>query len=127
LLLGVAPLALLSLPALSDGADVHITNDGTEDIMVTVYDTSVGPRAVVFSQRVNGFTTIPVNVSLDSAGRANISWTAVTVDPNNPKCGHADRIGLPESASVHVRADAECGANQPAATAAAFEESSSSD
>jgi hypothetical protein len=121
LLLSVTPLMLLSTPALSDGVAVNITNDGTEDIVVTVYDMSLGPKAVILSQRVNGFTTIPVNVSQDAHGRANLAWTAVTVDPHNRKCGHADRMDLGKSASVNVHADADCGVSQPSATGASFE------
>jgi hypothetical protein len=122
LLLSISPLWLLSMPALGDGVAVNITNDGTEDIVVTIYDMSLGPRAAILSQRVNGFTTIPVNISQDAFGRANLAWTAVTVDPNNRKCGHADQMGLADSALVKVHADADCGAGQAAATAASFED-----
>jgi hypothetical protein len=120
--LGATPLVLLSAVAWSDGLTVNVTNDGTEDIQVTVYDTSVGPKAMVLSQRVTGFTTVPVTVSQDATGRANLAWTAVTIDPNNRKCGHADRTGLSDAASVHVRADADCRPDQPAAALTSFEE-----
>jgi hypothetical protein len=122
LLLGVTPLALLSAVAWSDGVTVNVTNDGTEDIQVTVYDTTVGPKAMILSQRVTGFTTVPVTVSQDATGRANLAWTAVTIDPNNRKCGHADRTGLTDASSVHVRADAECRPDQPAAALTSFDE-----
>ena len=117
-------LWLLSTRAIADGVPVTVTNDGTEDIVVTIYDTTVGPKALVLSQRINGFTTIPVNLSQDSTGRANMAWTAVTVDPSHRRCGHADRPGLADSSSVTVHADAECGedaaanaASQPAPVA----------
>jgi len=110
LLLSVAPLVLLSAPALGDGVVVNITNDGTVDIVVTVYDMSLGSRAQILSQRVNGFTTIPVTISQDATGLANLAWTAVTVDPNDRKCGHADRLGLGNSATVKVHADTQCSA-----------------
>jgi hypothetical protein len=116
------PLAFLATPALSgDGVSLNITNDGTDDILVTVYDTTLGPNAVVLSHtRINGFTTIPLSVAPDASGRANISWTAVSADANDRKCGHADNIGLGDSASVSVRADSTCGASQPSATAVTY-------
>ena len=120
--LSAAALLLWGSRALADGVPVTITNDGTEDIVVTVYDTTVGPRAVILSQRINGFTTIPVYMSQDSTGLANMAWTAVTVDPNHRLCGHADRTGLGDSAAVTVHADAECGSSQASAKAASLEE-----
>ncbi len=107
LMFGIAPL-LLATTAFADDVPVNITNDGTDAIMVTVYDMSVRPRAKIFSQRVNGFATIPVNVSSDSTGRANIAWTAVTVDPSERKCGHAVREGLGTSSAVNVHATENC-------------------
>ena len=106
------PLLLLSTTAAGglNGIDVTIANDGTEDVVVTVYDTSTQPNGVVLShERINGFTKIPVSLAADETGRANLAWTAVTVDPRSRKCGHASTAGLTDSASVTVRADAACG------------------
>jgi len=95
------PILLLGSAALGgEGIQVSIKNDGTDDILVTVYDMTLGPNAVVLSHaRVNGFTTIPLSVAPDATGRANVSWTAVTADANGRKCGHADQLGLGDSAS----------------------------
>ena len=111
LMLGTAPLLLVSAAALGgEGVMVNITNDGTEDIVVTVYDMTVGPHAVVLSHaRINGFTTIPVSVSPDGTGRANLSWSAITADATARKCGHADNVVLTDSSSVTVHADSSCG------------------
>jgi hypothetical protein len=112
LLLSCAPLLLVSAAALGglNGVDVTITNDGTEDVVVTVYDTSTRPRSVVMShERINGFTRIPVSLSPDESGRGNIAWTAVSADSSNRKCGHASTQGLTDSASVQVHADGDCG------------------
>jgi hypothetical protein len=119
LCMAALPLALLALPALGgEGVSLNVTNDGTEDIVVTVYDTTLGPNAVVLSHvRINGFTTIPLSVAPDATGRANISWTAISADSNDRKCGHADNVGLGDSSSVTVRADSSCGTSQPSATA----------
>jgi hypothetical protein len=105
------PLLLLGPAALGglNGVDVKITNDGTEDIVVTVYDASTQPNSVVLShERINGFTSVPVSLVADAAGRANLSWTAVTADPNARKCGHESKLGLIDAASVSVHADSSC-------------------
>ena len=106
------PLLLVSAAAVGglNGIDVTIANDGTEDVVVTVYDTSIQPHGVVLSrERINGFTKIPVSLAADENGRANLAWTAVTVDPRSNKCGHATRAGLTDSALVSVHADSACG------------------
>jgi hypothetical protein len=113
LMLSCLPLLALSTAAVGglNGVDVTITNDGTEDVVVTVYDTSTQPNSVVLAhERINGFTRIPVSLSADDSGRGNLAWTAVTVDPRSRKCGHEDKVGLSDSASVDVHADAECNA-----------------
>jgi hypothetical protein len=94
-----------------NGVDVTIANDGTEDVIVTLYDMSTQPNGVVFArERINGFTKIPVSLAADESGRANLAWTAVTVDSRSRRCGHATRVGLTDSALVSVHADAECAA-----------------
>lgn len=115
LILSGLPLLLLSTAAVGglNGVDVTITNDGTEDVIVTAYDTSLRPNSVVLvHERINGFTRIPVSLSPDETGRANIAWTAVSVEGNSRKCGHDSTTGLTDSASVNVHADAECGSAQ---------------
>jgi hypothetical protein len=92
-----------------DGVEVNITNDSTDDIVVTVYDMTIGPNAVVLAHaRINGFTTVPVSVAPDGAGRANLAWTAVTADSDGRKCGHAEDLGLRDESSLTVHADASC-------------------
>ncbi len=111
LLLSAIPLVMLSTAAVGglNGVDVTISNDGTEDVVVTVYDTSTQPSSVVLShERINGFTRIPVSLAPDDSGRGNLAWTAVSADPNSRKCGHASTQGLVDSASVHVHADTAC-------------------
>jgi hypothetical protein len=63
---------------------------------------------VLASERINGFTRIPVALSLDETGRGNVAWTAVSVDPRSRKCGHAENTGLTDSQAVDVHVDAEC-------------------
>jgi hypothetical protein len=110
-MLSCLPLLLVSAAAVSglNGVDVTIANDGTEDVVVTVTDTSTQPNSVVLShERINGFTRIPVSLAPDETGRGNLIWTAVTVDANARKCGHAVNAGLADSASVNVHADSAC-------------------
>ena len=72
LVAGAIPLLLLGSTALGgEGVQVTIKNDGTDDILVTVYDMTVGPNAVVLAHaRINGFATIPLSVAPDETGRA---------------------------------------------------------
>jgi len=108
LILGCVPLLLAGSVLADDGVDVKITNDGTEDIVVTVYDMSTNPgKAVLINARINGFTSVPISVIADSTGRANVSWTATSVDHASPKCGHAAAV-VENAATVSVHADSTC-------------------
>ncbi len=107
LILSCLPL-LLAGTALGQGVDVKITNDGTEDILVTVYDRATSPERVVLANaRINGFTSVPISLVGDATGRASLSWTATSADPVSPKCGHADTV-VGNAASVNVHADSSC-------------------
>jgi hypothetical protein len=105
-----AVLLLLCAAAHGDGGiNLTVTNDGIVDIYVTVYDTSAKPRTTVLShQRINGFTSAPIAVSVDAAGRGNISWTAIGVDNSDPKCGRGSSNGLSGDANVNVHVDSGC-------------------
>jgi hypothetical protein len=97
--------------ALCDGVAIKLMNNGTQPVVVTVYDTSIQPyKTVLTDARINGFTSIPVSMMTDATGRANMAWTATTVDPNNRKCGHATNAGLKDADTVSVFADSTCGA-----------------
>lgn len=114
LFLCAVPLVMLSAAAVGglNGIDVTISNDGTQDVMVTVYDTSTRPASVVLSgERINGFTRIPVSLAPDENGLGNLAWTAVSTDPSNRQCGHETQQGLTDAASIHVRADSQCGSS----------------
>lgn len=93
-----------------EGIDVKITNDGTQDILVTVYDMNTNPQRVVLTNaRVNGFTSVPIWLVGDADGRANLSWVATSTDSVSRKCGHADTLAN-NADSVNVHADSSCGA-----------------
>jgi O-succinylbenzoate synthase len=110
-LLLALPLLMTRTALAGDGVQLKITNDGTQDIVVTVYDMNAKPRAILLQNaRINGFTSVPLSAIADSTGRANLAWTATTVDPNSVKCGHADTLGLRNDSAVHVHADSSCNA-----------------
>jgi len=91
-----------------EGVQIKITNDGTEDIVVTVYDMNTRPRTVILeNERINGFTSVPINVIGDSTGRANLRWTATSVDKNSRRCGH-DQATVGDDGSLNVHADSSC-------------------
>lgn len=105
-----APLLLLASTAFGgEGVDVTITNDSTEELVVTIYDESIGPNAVVLAHaHISGFTRVPVSVSPDASGHASLSWTATTTDSKFRRCGHQDGVQLGDSASLTVHADSSC-------------------
>lgn len=108
LVLSCVPL-LAAQSARADGVQVKISNDGTEDILVTVYDMNTRPKSVVVQNaRINGFSSLPISASIDASGLANLSWTATSVDPTSRKCGHDSTSGLSNDAAVHVHADSSC-------------------
>jgi hypothetical protein len=110
-MLGCVPLFMTGATALGgDGLAINVTNDGTEDIMVTVYDLNTrSHEAVLADARVNGFTSVPISAVPDAAGRANLAWTATSVDASFPKCGHASKMGLGNADSLNVHTDSSCG------------------
>jgi hypothetical protein len=109
-----AILILIAVPLLlagamrGDGVAVTITNDGAEDIMVTVYDKSTN-RIVLNNERMNGFTSVPISLVADPTGKANLSWTAISAESLSPKCGHADAV-VSNASSVNVHVDSNCNA-----------------
>jgi hypothetical protein len=109
IILGAIPLCFAGVAQGGEGVQVKITNDGTEDIVVTIYDMNTRPQRVVLENaRINGFTSVPINVIGDSTGRATISWTATSIDRNSPACGHDESVELGDSSSLRVHADSSC-------------------
>ena len=95
--------------AVSGGINLKCTNDGSVDIFVTVYDISTTPATmIVRSQRMNGFTSIPISANLDATGKASLSWTAISVDDRDRQCGHGTNTNLEDGASLNVHVDSAC-------------------
>jgi hypothetical protein len=103
------PLLMVGTALGGEGVQVKITNDGTQDIVVTVYDMNANPRVILLrNARINGFTSVPVSAIADATGRANLSWTATSTDATSTKCGHADTVALSNDSAVNVHADSSC-------------------
>lgn len=103
------PLLMIGTALGGEGLQVKITNDGTQDIVVTVYDMNANPRAILLQNaRINGFTSVPVSAIADATGHANLSWTATSSDGTSAKCGHDDTSGLRNDSAVNVHADSSC-------------------
>ncbi len=96
--------------ALGDaGLPVTITNDNSDAILVTVYDLNGSSRTALFTgQRVNGFASIPVSITVGAEGTGHLKWTAASVDTFARKCGQGDVTGLANNAEVHVSANSDC-------------------
>src|SRR5882757_530357 len=106
LVMSALPLLWAGAVLRGEGIAVTVTNDGAEDLLVTVYDKSTNPQRVVLNHaRLNGFTSVPITMVGDGAGKANLSWTAISAESSTPKCGHEDTVvGNAASVNVHVNA-----------------------
>src|ERR1700688_4829711 len=107
-------LLTLSAGATAIGDDmvaIKISNDGTDDILVTVYDMNAEPPGtVVIRQRISGFAWIPLSVTAGRAGFGHVRWTATSAVAGLHRCGRHDTRGLERDDSVPVFADSPCGA-----------------
>jgi hypothetical protein len=109
LILGCLPWLFAGMASGGEGIEVKITNDGTEDILVTVYDTNTRPRRVVLAnERINGFSSVPVTLEEDATGMANLSWTAISVDATSRRCGQGSTVAK-SADTVNVHTDSSCG------------------
>jgi hypothetical protein len=92
-----------------DMVAITITNDNTDDVLVTVYDMNTQPPGKLLDgQLINGFASVPISVAAGAGGTGHVSWTATNTDPDNVQCGHKDKPGLTNNASVHVFAHSQC-------------------
>lgn len=109
-LFGLVLTMLVSVTAVGDDmVAIRISNDGTDDIIVTVYDMNAEPPgAVVVHQRINGFAWIPVSVTAGAAGMGHVRWTATSSKAGVRRCGHQDTRGLASDDAVQIYADSPC-------------------
>ena len=63
LVIGAIPLLIGGADALGDeGISIHIANDGTADLYVTVNDANLH-APIIEHQRLNGFATLPITAT----------------------------------------------------------------
>jgi hypothetical protein len=92
-----------------DKVAIQVTNDNTDDVIVSLYDMNTTPRSKLLShQRINGFASIPIAVTAGADGNGHVYWTAVSAKSGARQCGRKDKPGLAADASVHVYAKADC-------------------
>jgi hypothetical protein len=92
-----------------DTVGIIITNDDTDDVLVTVYDMNTSPPdKLLDGQLINGFASVPISVAAGAGGTGHVSWTATNTDPDNVRCGRRDKPGLTYNAAVHVFAHSTC-------------------
>src|SRR5580693_1944383 len=83
----------------ADTVTISITNNGTDDILVTVYDMNTRPHTKVLDgQRISGFASVPISVTAGAGGTGHVYWRATNLDPDTPRCGQRDKGGLANGA-----------------------------
>jgi hypothetical protein len=107
---------MLSLGSLSvfgqqgGGVMLTISNDTSNNLLVTVYDMGTSPRQQVLSSRlINGNGSITISVTQDTSGTGHVWWTAMNLDRDMRKCGHDDKANLNDGDTVNVYVDGDCG------------------
>ena len=97
----------------SGGDDVlaiTISNNTSNNLLVTVYDQNTTPsQRVLSTTEIYGNASIPVSISPDGSGKGHLSWTAMTADQDMRQCGHGDQSGLNDGDTVNVQTDSDCG------------------
>lgn len=95
-----------------DMVSIRVYNDGSDDIVVTVYDLNASPPAAALSsQLINGFAWMPVTIVADAVGNGHVAWTARTADETFHRCGHRNVRIRDDEDSVRVLADSSCARN----------------
>jgi hypothetical protein len=91
------------------GMMITVENNTTSDLLVTAYDLNAGPvQKVLSSEKINSFASISVTINPDESGHGHVSWTATSADGDPRTCGQDDNVGLSDSGTVHVYANAAC-------------------
>jgi hypothetical protein len=91
------------------GLTVHLANDTTDNLIVTLYDRNVRRhQRVLSSEVINGNASIAITITADASGRGHVAWTATTVDRDMRRCGHQDKPGVNDGGTVHVYAHDRC-------------------
>jgi hypothetical protein len=95
----------------SDGIPLKITNDTSNNLVVTVYDMNVSPeQPVISNETIYGFASLSIRVSPDSRGYGHVRWTATGGDASTRTCGHKERDQLSAESVLHVSVNSGCNA-----------------
>jgi hypothetical protein len=109
-LLACIVLACVHTSVLGQGTvTIHVLNDTTDNLEVTLYDRNLRRHQMVLSgQVIYGNASIATTISADSSGQGHVSWKAITTDRDMRKCGHHEKAGLNNGDTVHVWANDSC-------------------
>jgi hypothetical protein len=109
LLAGIV-LAGAHTSVLSQGTvTIHVLNDTTDNLEVTLYDRNLRRHQTVLSgQVIYGNASIATTVSADSSGQGHVAWRAMSTDRDMRKCGHHENAGLNNGDTIHVWANGSC-------------------
>ena len=109
-LLACSVLACVHTSVLGQGTvTIHVLNDTTDNLEVTLYDRNLRRHQMVLSgQVIYGNASIATTISADSSGQGHVSWKAITTDRDMRKCGHHEKAGLNNGDTVHVWANDSC-------------------
>jgi len=113
-ILGLA-LMLLGTTATfgDDTVDVRVYNDTAEEIVVTVYDmNATPPEPVLVRQIIYGFAWFPASLTPGIEGDGHVRWSAETTGTSFHRCGHRERRGLTNEATLRVFTDSRCGESE---------------
>jgi hypothetical protein len=110
LILAAALASMVRTSARADGTlTIHIANDSTDNLQITLYDRNLRRRQKVLSgQVIYGNASISTTISADASGRGHVYWTAMTTDRDLRQCGQRDKPHVNDGETVHVSADGPC-------------------
>jgi hypothetical protein len=88
---------------------IHVLNDTTDNLEVTLYDRNLRRHQMIISgQVIYGNASIATTISADSTGQGHVSWKAMSTDRDMRKCGHHENAGLNNGDTIHVWANGSC-------------------
>jgi len=88
---------------------IHILNDTTDNLAVTLYDRNLRRHQMILSgQVIYGNASIATTISADSAGQGHLYWRAMTTDRDMRRCGQQEKSGLNDGDTIHVCENSRC-------------------
>jgi hypothetical protein len=89
---------------------IHVLNDTTDNLEVTLYDRNLRRRQMILSgQVIYGNASIATTISADSSGQGHVYWKAMNTDRDMRRCGKHEQAGLNNGDTIHVWANSRCG------------------